>query len=185
MKPAAGVKRNPSRAALIAAWLPVNVMLETPLPLPLENVKPVVVASASVPLVAESDTLSVAASISDTASGLPPAEENTSTVSRAVSCAAGTVLTGASLTAVTLRLALSLAREKGELSPLMNASARPPLLPALRSQARKLMALAMLPLKLATGWKYRRVDAGSAAKRRADDSLTAPSASQLPPLSIE
>ncbi len=97
---------------------------------------------------------------------------------------AAVVTTGASLTAVTVRLAVSLVLENAVAAPVEVASASSPLAPLLRSQARKVMASARLPFQSADGWKYRRVPA-SADSRRADASLTLPMASQLPPLLVE
>ena len=54
--------------------------------------------------------------------------------------------TGASLTALTIRLAVSVATENAVMPPLAVVSALPPLLPLVRSQARKVMALACVPL---------------------------------------
>ena len=80
--------------------------------------------------------------------------------------------------------AVSVAAENAVVPPLTDTSTRLPLLPLARSQARKVMALAIVPLKLALGWKYRRVLA-SAASRRAEVLLTAPSAFQLVPPLVE
>ena len=92
--------------------------------------------------------------------------------------------TGASFTGVTVRLAVSVAVLKAVLPPLTLVLARAPLVPLVRSQARKVMASARVPFQLATGWKARRV-AVSAASRRAEASLTAPRAFQVSPLSVE
>ena len=54
-------------------------------------------------------------------------------------------MVGASLTAVTVRLAVSVAVLKAVLPPLVEVSAVPPLVPLLRSQARKVMALGSVP----------------------------------------
>jgi hypothetical protein len=87
------------------------------------------------------------------------------------------------LTAVTVRLAVSLALEKAVQRRWRWR--RPAAVgPLLRSQARKVMASARLPFQSAAGWKYSRVPA-SADSRRADASLTLPMASQLPPLLVE
>ena len=95
----------------------------------------------------------------------------------------GATITGASLMARTVMDAVSVASENALVPPRVAVSARSPLAPTLRSQATKVMALPMLPLKSAAGRKYRRVEAGSAASSRAEPSLTVPSASQLLPLS--
>ena len=54
--------------------------------------------------------------------------------------------TGASLTALTTRLAVSVAVEKAVVPPLLVVSARVPLVPLVWSQARKVRALARVPL---------------------------------------
>ena len=64
-----------------------------------------------------------------------------------------TSMTGASSTGVTVRLAVSEAAEKAVVPPLTLVSARAPLVPLLRSQARNWMALLRVPLKSAFGWK--------------------------------
>ena len=94
------------------------------------------------------------------------------------------VTTGASLTALTVRLAVSRVAEKAVLPPLAVVSASSPLAPLVRSQARKVMASARLPFQLAVGWKYSRV-AASADNKRAEASLTLPRACHAPPLLIE
>ena len=53
--------------------------------------------------------------------------------------------TGASLTAVTVRLAVSVAVENAVVPPLLVVSASVPLLPLVWSQARKVIALASVP----------------------------------------
>ena len=82
------------------------------------------------------------------------------------------------------RLAVSVALEKAVLPPVADASARPPLLPLVRSQAWNVTALASVPLKFAFGRKNNRVFA-SAANNLAFGFVTAPSACQLAPLSSE
>ena len=54
--------------------------------------------------------------------------------------------TGASLTALIIRLAVSVAVEKAVVPPLLVVSASVPLVPLVWSQARKVMALARVPL---------------------------------------
>ena len=56
------------------------------------------------------------------------------------------VSTGASLTALTVRLAVSVATENAVMPPLAVVSALSPLLPLVRSQARKVIALLCVPL---------------------------------------
>ncbi len=112
LKPAVGVKIMPFRAVLTFASVPRKVIVASavpsPAPVPLPSLKlklkPVMPLSVSVPLVAVSVTwmLFVPASGSATEIWLPLAPENTSGVFCAVPCAPGTVLTGGSLTDVTL-----------------------------------------------------------------------------------
>ena len=54
--------------------------------------------------------------------------------------------TGASLTALTVRLAVSVAVEKAVVPPLLVVSASVPLVPLVWSQARKVIAVASVPL---------------------------------------
>ena len=54
--------------------------------------------------------------------------------------------TGASLTALTVRLAVSVAVEKAVVPPLVVVSASVPLLPLVWSQARKVIAVASVPM---------------------------------------
>ena len=51
------------------------------------------------------------------------------------------------------RLAVSVAVEKAVVPPFVAVVAKVPSVPVVRSQARKVMAAAMVPLKLALGWK--------------------------------
>ena len=94
------------------------------------------------------------------------------------------VAVGASLTDDTAIEAVSVLIEKALAPPLGLVFTLLPALPLLWSQARKVMAPETVPLKLAAGWKYSRVFA-SAASSRAEASETAPTASQLAPLSVE
>ena len=77
-----------------------------------------------------------------------------------------------------------MALEKAVMPPVADASASPPFVPLVRSQARKVIAVAKLPLKFAFGWKNSRLFA-SAASSRAFVLVTAPSTCQFAPLSIE
>ena len=88
-------------------------------------------ASVIVPLVAVNVTCTLLAPASTSAIEirLPLPEENTSAVSSLVLCAAGTVLTGASLTALTVMAAVSVALEKAVVPPLLVVSASAPLDP--------------------------------------------------------
>ena len=89
---------------LIALAVPVKVIVVSALPSPLEKLRPAVLANVSVPLVTDRVTRSglAPASTSLTLRALPLALENTRVVSSLTDCAAGTVCTGASLTAVTV-----------------------------------------------------------------------------------
>ena len=89
---------------------------------------------------------------------------------------------GASLTDSTVSAALSVALEKALLPPLLAVLTVSPLAPLLRSQARKVIAFAIVPLKLAFGLKVSRV-AASAASSSAALLLTAPIRIQGPPAS--
>ena len=119
-----GSKRRPSRAALISVRLPVNTMVASPAPVPLKNDRPVVLPTVSSPWV----TVSVSrnglppASTSDTRIAFPPPTENTVGLLLGEDWAAGTVFTGASLTAVT-----SIVIKRATLSRLMPPPAVPPL----------------------------------------------------------
>jgi hypothetical protein len=92
---------------LTAARVPEKVMVASAVPSPAVNVSPVSPESVSVPLVEVSVTRTVAASTSATLSALPPALDSTSGAFITVICAAGTVLTGASLTAVSVILLMA------------------------------------------------------------------------------
>ena len=94
----------PSRAALISSTVPTKVVVASSTPSPVPKVSPAVLPSVSVPLVADSVTMTglLPASMSPIDSRLPRADENTSGVSSGVTCGPGTSPTGASLTAVTV-----------------------------------------------------------------------------------
>src|SRR5262245_41007480 len=93
------------------------------------------------------------------------AGENVKTALLLTDCATGTVLTGASLTALTTSEAVSVADEKAVVPPLVEVLAVLPFVPLVWSQARKVMALEIVPLKSAFGLKYSR-ELASAAKSR-------------------
>src|SRR5882724_5567837 len=101
-----GANTRPLRAVLMLARLPVTVTVPVPLPL---TVRPAVPASVSTPLVAASVTwtFELPASTSAMAMALPPALENVSVPSSFMAWAAGTVFTGASLTALTVMATVS------------------------------------------------------------------------------
>ena len=98
-----GSKRTPSRAALISVLLPVNTIVASPAPDPLRNDRPVVPPRVSSPWVAVSVSRNglPPASTSNTRIAFPPPTENTVGLLLSEDWAAGTVFTGASLTAVT------------------------------------------------------------------------------------
>ena len=87
---------------MISAIVPTNVMVGSSVPSPVPKVRPVVLPSVSVPLVAVSVTMTglLPASTSLTEIALPPAVEKTRAVSSSVVCAPGTTFTGASFTGV-------------------------------------------------------------------------------------
>src|SRR5882724_6004307 len=101
-----GANTRPLRAVLMLARVPVTVTVPVPLPL---TVRPAVPASVSTPLVAASVTwtFELPASTSAMAMALPPALENVSVPSSFMAWAAGTVFTGASLTALTVMATVS------------------------------------------------------------------------------
>ena len=109
MKSALGVKLMPARAALTSLINPVNDIDTSPVPLPLTNASPLVPLSVMVPLVAVSVICTALAPASTSLMlirfALPA--EKTSGVSSLVLCAPGTELTGASLTALTVMLTVS------------------------------------------------------------------------------
>src|SRR5262247_4124590 len=102
-----GANTRPLRAVLMLARLPVTVTVAVPLPL---TVRPEVPASVSTPLVAAKVTwtLELPASTSAIEMALPLAVENVSVPSSLMVCAPGTVLTGASFTALTVMATESL-----------------------------------------------------------------------------
>ena len=106
LKFALGVKVVPSRAALMSVMAPTICTLEVPLPM---TVTPAVEPVARVPLVEESVTWMALppASTSDTEMALPLEVEKTRFVSSATVCVPGTLFTGASLTALTVMLTVS------------------------------------------------------------------------------
>src|SRR4029077_19020693 len=91
---------------------------------------------------------------------------------------------GASLTAVTVRLAVSVAVLNDVVPPLVLTSADPPFVPVVRSQARNVIAELMVPLKSVAGTNRIRVRA-SAASRRAVVAEVEPKAFQLVPPFVE
>src|SRR5436309_810298 len=75
------------------------------------------------------------------------------------------VAVGGSLKGLIRMLAVSLALEKAVAAPFSEALPRPPSLPLVRSQARRLSALAIVPLTFALGWKYKRFEPFAASRR--------------------
>src|SRR5882724_6423846 len=135
-----GWNTRPLRAVLMLARLPVTVTVPVPLPL---TVSPDVPARVSTPLVAASVTwtLLLPASTSAMEMALPPALENVSVPSSFMAWAAGTVLTGASFTALTVMATVS-----------TSVWAPPePVLPRSLVVTVRLAA----PLKLPAGWNTR------------------------------
>ena len=111
LKLAPGENVVPSSAVLIAASVPVKVMVASLAPSPVVKARPAVLPRLSTPLVALSVTVTLPLPASGSAmeNALPLALLNTSVPSSFTVCAAGTVLTGASLTAAMLRSNVSLA----------------------------------------------------------------------------
>src|SRR5882724_9205196 len=140
LKLPAGANTRPFNAVLMLARVPVTVTVPVPLP---ETVRPAVPARVSTPLVAASVTwtLLLPASTSAMEMALPAAAENVSVPSSFMACAAGTVLTGASFTALTVMATES-----------VSPSAPPePVLP----RSLVVTVRLALPLKLPVGWNTR------------------------------
>ncbi len=89
---------------MIAAAVPVKVIDASAVPSPVANDKPVVPDRVRLPCATPSVTVSVAASTSLTVIALAVAVPNVMLTSSVPDCAPGTTLTGASLTAVTLKV---------------------------------------------------------------------------------
>ena len=79
-------------------------------------------------------------------SGEPTAPLGTPASSPTVSERAVFASTGASLTALIVKFAVSVAVLKAVVPPLVVVSAVPPFVPVVRSQARKVIALVIVPL---------------------------------------
>src|SRR2546428_45419 len=142
-----GANDRPSSAVLMLAIVPVKVIVASAVPSPEENVSPLVPGSVITPLVPVSVTCAELdpASTSLIEIRLPLPDEKTRAVSSFVLCAAGTLLTGASLTALTVMATES-----------VSLSAPPePVLPWSLGTSCKLAA----PLKSAGGAKRRAVRA--------------------------
>src|SRR5262249_2147625 len=103
VNPLVGSNDKPFSAPLILASVPVNVIVESAVPSPVLKERPPIPFRVIVPFAAVSVTCSEPgpASTSAIEMWLPLPLDNTSDVSWLVLWAAGTVLTGASLTAVT------------------------------------------------------------------------------------
>ena len=132
------------KVSLICVWVPVRVTLAVPLPA-MVAVPPV---TARVPWVTLRVTvmLPLAASRSVT---LRPVM--TSGVSSAVDCAAGTVLTGASLTALMVMDTVSDVPENALVPPVVATVGLEPAVPVDWSQATNVTASVVVPLTLAAG----------------------------------
>ena len=104
-----GEKNIPASAALTFASVPVKVIVASADPSPAVKERPVSCESVSVPLVALSVIWSEpkAASTSLMLMRFPFPLENVRFVSSLTLCAAGTLFTGASLTALTVMLTVS------------------------------------------------------------------------------
>ena len=109
LKSAVGVKVIPFSRLLMFARVPVKVMVASAVPSPTRNVSPAVDASVIVPLVPVSVTFIAAppASTSLIVIRFPLAVSKVRTESSLTDCAPGTVLTGGSLTALTVMLTVS------------------------------------------------------------------------------
>ena len=105
-----GVKIAPLSRRLMFAIVPVNVMVAVDVPLPTEKVRPVVTGRATVPLVAFSWTWTglLPASTSLIEMGLLVAVENTLSTPFGVCWGPGRLFTGASLTAATLSVTVTM-----------------------------------------------------------------------------
>ena len=139
----------------MAAAVPRKVIVASAVPSPAVKLRPVVPASVRLPLVTLSVTwlFAPAASRSAIEIWLPLADEKTLAVSSLVLCAPGTVLTGASLTAVTVMLLLAVALLNAVEPPLLVVSAVRPAVPVVWSHARKLRPFVTVPFQLAFGTK--------------------------------
>ena len=185
LKFAAGAKTRPFSAVLMALMVPVKVIAALPLAPPVK-LRPAVPPRVSTPFVTVNVTCKALApaSTSLTLIALPLAALNTSVASSLTACAAGMVLTGASFTAVTVIALLNVALLNAVLPPLLLASAVPPAVPLLWSQARRLSPFVTLPFQFAFGTKRTQLLA-SVASRRAVVALGVPKAVQLAPASVE
>ena len=121
VKPLAGVKRRPSSAALTLASVPVNSIAALVL-VPLRKLRPPVPDKVSVPALTDSVMRIAPApmSTSPTLIALPLAAKNTSSTLRPVMLAAGRLLRGASLTALTSKPIVYAAETPPALSTTLN-----------------------------------------------------------------
>ena len=104
LNPLVGLNDRPLRAVLIAAMVPLKVIVGSAVPSPVVKARPVVPPSVTFPLVPARVTRTEAppASTSDTEMAFELPVEKTVAVFMFVDWAPGTALTGASLTALTL-----------------------------------------------------------------------------------
>jgi len=115
---AVGANASPLSAAVTAAAVPETVTVPVPLPV---TVTPEIEPSVSVPLAIVSVVVTLL-STSATAMALPLAELKTTLVSSVVLCAPGTVLTGASLTALTVTVTVAVSVTPPEVTVYVNVS---------------------------------------------------------------
>src|SRR5207253_2615649 len=101
LKFAVGLNVKVASAALMSVNVPWNLAVVSPVPVPVENVRPVVVPSDIVPLVMVNVTSSAAPLASTSAIEIRFAPVKASAVSSGVVTVAGAVIVGASLNAVT------------------------------------------------------------------------------------
>ena len=104
-----GMKVAPDNRRLMSVIVPRNRIVASSVPSPTKNVRPVSTGRVTVPLVAVNVTSTVAppASLSVIEIGLLLAAENTRLVFFGVCWAPGTAFTGASLTAVTVKVTVT------------------------------------------------------------------------------
>ena len=133
------------RVALICDRSPVRVTVWVPLPA-MVAAPPV---TARVPWVTLRVTVMLPLAASTSATLRPVMKSG---VSSAVVCAAGTVLTGASLTALMVMATVSEASENAVVPPVLETVGLLPAVPVVWSQATNVSASAVVPLKLAAGW---------------------------------
>jgi hypothetical protein len=127
----------------MSASVPVNVIVPSLLPSPWVKLKPVVPLSVIFPCVASSVTRISPPATSRSAMliAFPLPVEKTRSTSSTMVCATGAEMTGASLTAFTVTLAVAVAALNAVIPPLLLASAVAPAEPLVWSHARKVIPL--------------------------------------------